>query len=98
MGLYWSPYFLTLFINDLFLFIGKFGVCNFVDDNTLYSVGKSIENIISDLKTDLIGVMEWFKINSLKANPCKFQFKVLGNKEDLSISILITLKLNTQTK
>ena len=57
----------------------KSGVCNFADDNTLYSVGKNIENDISDLKTDLVGLMEWFKINSLKANPGKLQFMVLGN-------------------
>ena len=59
-------------MNDLFLFIRKSGVCNFADDNTLYSVGKNIENVISDLKTDLVGVMELFKINSLKANTGKF--------------------------
>ena len=59
-------------MNDLFLFIRKSGVCNFADDDTLYSVRKNIENVISDLKTDLVGVMELFKINSLKANTGKF--------------------------
>ena len=50
---------------------------------------KNIENIILDLKTDLVRVMEWFKINSLKANPGKFQFMVLGNKDRRSLSIHI---------
>ena len=31
---------LYIFINDLILFIEKSEICNFVDDNTLYSVGK----------------------------------------------------------
>ena len=31
--------------------------------------------------------MEWFKINSLKANPGKFQFMVLGNKDERSFNI-----------
>ena len=46
---------LYILINDLSLFIEKSEICNFVDDNTLYSVGKKIENIISDLKTSLFG-------------------------------------------
>ena len=50
-----GPLLFNIFINDLFLFIRKSGVCNFADDNTLYSVGKNIENVISDLKTDLVG-------------------------------------------
>ena len=55
--------------------------CNFADDNTLFSVGKNIENVISGLKTDLVVVMEWFKVNLLKVNPDKFQFMILGNKD-----------------
>ena len=76
-------------MNDLFLFIGNPEVCNFADDNTLYSVGKNIENVISHLKADLVGVMEWFKFNSLKANPGKFQFIVLGNKDERPFNIHI---------
>ena len=58
-----GPLLFDIFINDLFLFIRKSEVCNFADDNT-YSVGKNIGNFISDLKTDLVGAMKWFKINS----------------------------------
>ena len=71
----------------MFLFIRKSGVCNFADNNTLYSVGKNIENVVSDLKIDLVRVMEWFKINSLQANPGKFQLMVLGNKDEISFNI-----------
>ena len=39
--------------------------------------------------------MEWFKINSLKANPGKFQFMVLGNKDERSFNIHIN---NVQIK
>ena len=45
--------------------------------------------------TDLVAVMEWFKINSLKANPGKFQFMVLGNKDERSFNIHIN---NVQIK
>ena len=33
-----GPLLFNIFINDLFLFIRKSGVCNFADDNTLYSM------------------------------------------------------------
>ena len=84
-----GPLLFNIFTNDLFLFIGKSGICNFADNNTLYSVKKNIENVILDLKTDLVRVMKWFKINSLKANPGKFQFMVLGNEDKRSLNIHI---------
>ena len=59
-----GPLLFNVFINDLFLFIRKSEVCNFGDDNTLYSVGKNNENVISDRKTDLVAMMQWFKINT----------------------------------
>ena len=61
-----------VFINDFFLFIRRSEVGNFADDNTLYSVGKNIENVISDLKIDLVRLMVLFKIISSKASPGKF--------------------------
>ena len=59
-----------------------------------YSVGKNIENVISDLQTNLVEV-EWFKINSLKANPGKVQFMILGNKDEIFFNIHIN---NVKTK
>ena len=73
----------------MFSFIRKSGVCKFADNNALHSVRKNIENVISNLKIDLVGVMEWFKINSLKANPGNLQFMVLGSKDERSFNIHI---------
>ena len=47
------------------------------------------------MKTDLVQVMEWFKINSLKANPGKFLFLVLRNIDKISFDIYIN---NVKTK
>ena len=57
-------------------------VCNFADDNTLYSCDKKLENIFVNLKIDLKNVLYWFQVNSLKANPGKFQFMILGDKKN----------------
>ena len=45
-------------------------------------------------KTDLLGVMEVFKINSLKANPGKFPFMVLKNKGERSFDIHIKISIS----
>ena len=34
-------------------------------------------------------LLDWFKINSLKANPRKFQFMILGKKNRLKYSLKI---------
>ena len=56
--------------------------CNFTDDNTLYSSDKKIDNIFINLKIDLKNVLYWFQVNSLKANPAKFQVMVLEDKKN----------------
>ena len=65
-------------------------VCNFADDNTLHRCNKESEIVFINLETDLNNAFAWFNINSLKANPGKFQFMVLGTKEDDSFVINIT--------
>ena len=77
-----EPLFLNIFINDLFFMITRSDVCNFADDNTLYSCDKKIENIFVNLKIDLKNVLYWLQVNSLKANPGKFQFMILRDKKN----------------
>ena len=47
----------------------------------LYSANKELELVFRNLKSDLNNALAWFNINSLKANPGRFQFMVLGTKE-----------------
>ena len=59
------------------MIIEQSDICNFADDNALYSCGKSLTDIlVSDTKS----ILNWFRLNSLKANPGKFQFMILGDK------------------
>ena len=64
-------------------------VCNFADDNTLYSNNKDLNHVFNNLYYDSNNVLDWFKFNSLKANPDKFQFMVLGASKNKSFSINI---------
>ena len=71
------PLFFNLFIDDLFLFIERRNICNFANDNTIYSCNINLQTILKDLKYDMQNILKWFKINSLKSNPKKFQFMIL---------------------
>ena len=79
----------NIFINDIFLFVEKSDICNFADYNTLYSHGSNLPLILNNLEHDMRNLLYWFKINSLKANPGKFQFMILGKKKRMKYSLKI---------
>ena len=75
--------FYLIYLLMIYFFHKKSEVCNFPDDNTVFSGDKNLDHVFFNFNSDLSNVMDWFKINSLKANPGKFQFMVLGaNKND----------------
>ena len=78
-----GPLLSNIFINDIFLIVEKSGICNFADDNTLYSHGSNLPLILSNLEHGMRSRLYWFKINSHKANPGKFQFMILEKKNCL---------------
>ena len=71
-----------IFINDLFFLQIKSEICNFAEDNTLYSCDKELGTVISNLKYDMTNILSWFRYNSMKANPDRFQFMILGPRDD----------------
>ena len=76
-----EPLLFNIFINDLFLLQIKSKICNFADDNTLYSYYKELWTIISNLEYEMTSILSWFRYNSLKVNPGKFQFIILGSSD-----------------
>ena len=64
-------------------------ICNFVDDNSFYSDGMKLSSILENLKHDTKIILKWFRINSLKANPGKFQFMILGKKQCNKVKLKI---------
>ena len=84
-----GPLLFNMFINDMLLFISKSGKCNFADDNTLSSYRKMLGEILHNLKFDLGHILKWFKVNSLKPNPGKFQFMILGTNTDIKVNLFL---------
>ena len=75
-----GPLLFNILINYVFFVITS-EICNFANNNTLHSSNKEFELVSRNLESDLNNVLTWFNIDSLKANPGKFQFMVLGTKE-----------------
>ena len=75
-----EPLLFNKFINDLFFVLEKSDICNFADDNTLNSCGANLKTVLENLKHDARKLSYWFKTNSMKANPEKFQFMILSKK------------------
>ena len=82
--------------NDLFLNVVKSEVCNFADDNTLYSFDKKLDTIFLNIKCDPKNVLSWIQVNPLKANPSNFQFMILGDQQNTSF--VFNVRLTTPDK
>ena len=70
----------NIFINDLLFVIEKSDVRKFADGNILCSCGANLQPVLENLKHYASIRFYWFKINSMKANPEKFQFMILSKK------------------
>ena len=64
-------------------------MCNIADDNTIYSCNINLQTTLKDLKYDIQNILKWFKGNSIKSNPKKFQFMILGKSTIQSIILNI---------
>ena len=94
-----DPLLVNIFINHLFFFSGKCEICNFADDNSLYSCGIDLDNIFNNHIQDMENVFEWFVYNSMKANSDKFQFIILGSTGSHTLKIGdITIKSASSVK
>ena len=64
-------------------------MCNFADDNTLSSCGKMASDMLHSLKFELGHILKWFKVNSLKPNPSKFQFMTLETNTGIKVNLFL---------
>lgn len=84
-----GPLLFNIFMNDIFYFIDKCDLYNYADDNMLSSIDSNVQSIKYSLSSETNVLMEWFKNNSLGANPSKFQSILLSGKSKNEDVLLI---------
>ena len=67
-----------IFINDIFYAVNNSTIYNYADDNTLSYADYDIKNVIQNLESDSLKMLDWFDYNLMKANPDKFQALAIG--------------------
>ena len=70
-----GPILFNVFIHDMYYFINS-TLLNYADDNTIISISRSQDTIISSLSHDAIEAVKWFHDNGMQANPEKFQVMI----------------------
>ena len=70
------------------MFISKCNLCNYADDNTLYSTGKDLNRIRRNLEIDFMILHQWFHENHMTLNPGKCHYMVISSR-DLSHEIML---------
>ena len=81
----------------MFFEIQKSNICNFANDNTLYSCSQDPQTVIENLTYDVKNVLTWFKINSMKVNSEKFQFMILSKTRCPEYNLLIDSNVTKQS-
>ena len=56
-------------------------IASYADDNTSYTTGNSIEEVIQKLENAAKTLFQWFSDNQMKANPDKCYFLRNSNSE-----------------
>ena len=62
----------NIFIKNLFFVVEKSDICNFIDDNTLFSSGAKWKAVLQNLEHHANKLLYWFKMNSVKVDPKSF--------------------------
>ena len=88
-----GPLLFSIFLCDLFLIIENIDIASYVDDNTPYTTGNSIEEVIQKLENAAKTLFQWFSDNQMKANPNKCHLLCSSNSE---VSLTIENRKNTK--
>ena len=81
-----GPLLFNIFINGIFFFIDKTKLANYADDTTVYSKDDNITKLLHLLEIETSVVLNWFRINKMKANDDKCHL-IVANKEDISLHL-----------
>ena len=84
-----GPLLFSIFLCDLFVIMENTDIARYADDNTPYTTGNLIEEVIQKLGKAAQTLFQWFSDNQLKANPDKCHFLCNSNSE-------VSLTIETQ--
>ena len=71
-----GPLLFNILVNDIFCFIQD--VCNFVDDNSLYSIGDNFKEVKTILKKNFETLQGWFYENHMVLNSTKCHYLIIN--------------------
>ena len=80
-------------MNDIFYMNLDCNICNFADDNTLYSCRPSIDEVITEVESTLMTILIWFDQNGMVANLATFRLMFLGKKVDAKLRLNVNGKI-----
>ena len=85
-GSFLGPLIFNILINDIFYFIQDAYICNFADDNSLYSIENNFKEDKTRLKKNFEILRGWFYENHTVLNPGKCHYLII-NKDIANESI-----------
>ena len=80
------------------MFILKCTLCNYADDNTLYSTGKDLNRLRRNLEMDFMILHQWFHENHMTSNPGKCHYMVIGCRDLLHEIMLNNNKITSSNE
>ena len=88
-----GPLLFNVFINDIFYFVNKTNIANYADDNSIYSVGDNVIDLLKTLETETNLVLNWFRMNEMISNDDKCHLLVdkchllVAKQEKVSVTL-----------
>ena len=70
----------NVFLNDIYLLIINRKLYNCADSDTIFSRGKKLNVVKSNLACNFLIVHKWFRGNHMVLNPEKCHYMLIGNK------------------
>ena len=68
-----GPILFNIFLNDLLTTLENSEIYNFADDNTISSISKEKQALLTTLEKDSDKAIYWFMQNNMIVNPEEFQ-------------------------
>ena len=87
-----GPLLFNIFLCDLFFTVKNVDFASYADDNTPYTTGENIEEVISKLEKDASSLFKWFSDNQMKANPDKCHLLLNNNSQHQIVIGDVTIK------